>query len=293
MEKLTPFRSSVKTHALPAQQKIYELLRSGLMKSGVDFEEMEQLHRESMAEFAEESKKALAKTLQHSASLAPAVNRNLKDLQANLKELKNFTAASPSVNLTLLDTATSVTASDVSLSATNVAPQNNWAQFDYKTRETNTVTVDFSYEWTNASDVYVVVNVIGFIAFNGVLVASTDGSVWPWVSQHCHDSISAVLKVTTLATGGSMESGDLSGPTLDADSGGNWFAGNPGVYESATVFRGLPPTYNAVTIPPDSALQVDVIGQFGADIERGYGEFNFEGDGRQVSSLGVIISIVS
>ncbi|MFZ0595278.1 MAG: hypothetical protein WAM39_32745 [Bryobacteraceae bacterium] len=122
---------------------MYELLRSGLMKSGVDFKEIERLHRESVAEFAEESKKVLAKTLKHSAALAAASKRDLRSLQTNLNQLKNFAAATPDVNLTLLDTATNITATEVSLSATNMAAQNNSAQFDSQTTDSRTVTVDF------------------------------------------------------------------------------------------------------------------------------------------------------
>lgn len=174
-----------------------------------------------------------------------------------------------------------------------MAAQNNSAQFDSQTTDSRTVTVDFTYQWTNTSDAYVVVNVIGFIAFNGIVVASTDGSFWPFVTQHSHTSISTYLIMTVLGSGAAIEGGNLTGPTLNADSGGNWFSGNPGDYETATVFRGLPPTYDVVTIPPESGLQVDVIGEFSADIGGGYAEFNFEGDGRQVSSVGVIISVVS
>lgn len=293
MEKPTPFRASVKTETLPAQQKMYELLRSGLIKNGVDFGEMEQLYRKSVAERAEESKKVLADTLKHSAALGAASHRDLKNLQTSMKELKNFVTASPDVDLNLVDTATNVTATEVLLSATSMAAQNNWAQFDYQTRESSTVTVDFTYQWLNSSDAYVVVNVIGFIAFNGVVVASTDGSFWPFVTQHSHTSINTYLIMTTLATGAAIEGAYLTGPTLNADSGGSWYEGNPGDYETATVLRGLPPTYDVVTIPPQSGLQVDVIGEFSADIDGGYAEFNFEGDGRQVSSIGVIISIVS
>jgi hypothetical protein len=271
---------------------MYELLRSGLTKSGVDFAEMEQLYRKSVSEFAVETKKALAKTLEQSAALAAASERDLKNQQSRLSLLKNFSPVSPAINLTLLDTATSITASQISLSATNMAAQNNWAQFDYQTEDTSTGTVGFTYQWTNTSDLYVVVNVIGFIAFNGVVVAATDGSFWPFDHQHSHTTISTYMVMTALGSGAVFEGGYLTGPILNADSGGGWL-GNPGDYETATVFRGLPPTYDAITIPPQSALQIDVIGEFSSDIDSGYAEFNFAGDARQVSSLGVILSIVS
>lgn len=276
---------------LPAQQKMRELVQSGLTKAGLDFAELERLHRESLSEFAVEKKRRLAEAMAKSVALSEQFHSDLKGLQARLNALKDFAPLNAPVNLTLLDVATSITSDNATLSATNMEHVNNWAQLDYNTDDTGSADVKFTYEWTNSSDVYVVINVLGFISFNGILTAGTDGSFWPIDTQHSHTSIYAYLKATT-PIGAVYQGGYLNGPTLNVDTGGGWL-GNPGAIETEPVFRGLPPDLNVLTIAPQSGLQIDVVGQFNADIDSGSADFNFQGDGRQVTSAGVIVSIIS
>lgn len=290
MSAATPSRSSGGRKILPAQQKMRELVQSGLTRAGLNFEELDGLYHQSKSEFATENEKRLSETLKQSAALTKAFQSDLKGIQGRLNAVKNFAPLNAPINLTLLDVATSITSDNVTLSATNMAPQNNWAQFEYSTESSGGAGVTFAYQWTNSSDVYVVINIVGFISFNGALVAATDGSFWP-DNQHSHSSINAYLGASVLPSGPSFQGITLTGPTLHADSSG-WL-GDPGDYETATVFRGLPPDCDVVVIPPQTSLQIDVVGQFYADIDGGYADFNFQGDGRQVASLGVIVSIIS
>jgi hypothetical protein len=270
-----------------------ELTRAALTKAGLDFEELERLHRESLSEFAIVKKERLAEAMRKSAALSAEFQSDLKNLQARLNSLKDFAPLNAPVNLTLLDVATSITSDNVTLSAINREHVNNWAQLDYDTDNTGSADVKFSYQWTNSSELYVVINLMGFISFNGIMTAATDGSFWPIDTQHAHASINAYLQATVLPPGaGVYQGGYLSGPTLNVDTGGGWL-GNPGAIETEAVFRGLPPDLNVLTLAPQASLQVDVVGQFYADIDSGGADFNFQGDGRQVTSAGVIVSIIS
>jgi hypothetical protein len=276
---------------LPAQQKIRELTQAALTKAGLDFVELERLHRASLSEFAIEKKRRVAEAMARSVALSAEFESDLKGTQARLNALRDFAPLNAPVNLTLLDVATSITSDNVTLSATNMEHVNNWAQLDYSTDSTGSADVKFSYQWTNSSDRYVVINLLGFISFNGILTAGTDGSFWPIDTQHSHTSITAYLRAA-LQSGAAYQGIYLPGPTLNVDTGGGWL-GNPGAIETEPVFRGLPPDLNTLTIAPESSLQIDVVGQFYADIDSGYAEFNFQGDGRQVTSAGVIVSIIS
>jgi hypothetical protein len=268
-----------------------ELSQAALAKAGLDFAELERLHRESLSEFAIEKRARLAEAMTKSAALTAEFKSDLKNLQDRLDGLKNVAPVNPAVNLTLLDVATSITSDNVTLTATNMEHVNNWAQLDFDTDNTGSADVKFSYQWTNNSDVYVVIRLLGFISFNGILTAGTDGSFWPIDTQHSHASIAAYLRATT-QFGAAYQGGYLSGPTLNVDTGGGWF-GNPGAIETLAIFRGLPPDLDALTIPPQVGLTIDVVGQFSADIDSGSADFNFQGDGRQVTSAGVIVSVIS
>ncbi|HXE11653.1 MAG TPA: hypothetical protein VN633_06015 [Bryobacteraceae bacterium] len=274
---------------MPAQQKIRELTQSALSKANLDFAKLERLYRESISEFAVEKKKRLSEAMKQSAALLNAFQSDLKIVQVRLDAIKE---AAP-VNLTLLDVATSITSDNLTLSATNMAHTNNQAEFDFNTDSTGSADVKFSYQWTNNSDLFAVINLLGFISFNGILTAGTDGSFWPIDTQHSHASLTAFLRVTNLQSGAVVAQGSsLFGPTLNVDTGGGWF-GNPGAIDTEAVFRGLPPDLGILTVAPQTGLQIDVVGQFSADIDSGSADFNFQGDGRQVTSAGVIVSIVS
>jgi len=130
---------------------------------------------------------------------------------------------------------------------------------------------------------------LGFISFNGMVIASTDGSFWPFDHQSSRIVINDDLRVTA---GVVAESSGLFAYGLNADSGSDWSA-NPGDYETGTVFRGLPPSVSALTVAPQEMIQIDAIGQFSSDIDRRLCGFIFQDDGRQVTSAGVIVSIVS
>ena len=290
MPKPTTFLGTAKAGDLPAQKKMNELLRSGLAKGGVDFEELEKFYRQSVSEFAEEKKKLLAQTNSYSAGLSGDFERDLQSLRKRLDQLLLIPPLTSPTQLYLLDTATNITATRISLDSTNLARMNNWAQFDFSTKDTSIATVDFSYQWTNPADNFAVINVLGFISFNGALVASTDGSMWPIDHQHAHTSIDAYLSVNT--SGAIYTGTSINASIFNADSGGGWF-GNPGVYKTATVFRGLPVTEDVLLVGPQATIQIDVIGQFSSEIDSGYADYNFKDEGRQVTSAGAIVSVVS
>jgi hypothetical protein len=259
----TAFRTSVKTRDLPSQRKMNDVLRAGLGNGGVDVAELERLYRQSTSEFKAAADKALAKTKKHSAALAKEAKLELKNLQARVEATKNVAPA----ELYLIETATDITANGFSLTTVNRAPQNNFAEFEFGTNGNNYATVDFTYQWTNPKDKFVVVNVTGFITFNGSLRASSPSGIFG-------------------------ASGPLFAYRLNADSGGGWW-GNPGVYETGTVFRGLPPAAYTFTVAPQETITIDVIGEFSTDIDSGSAAYVFQEEGRQVSSTAVIVSIIS
>jgi hypothetical protein len=283
----TSFRTSVKAASLPSQKKANEVLREGLGKGGVDFGKLEQLHHQSVAELKVEAKRTLAEAKKHSKTLSDAFRLDQKNLQARLSGISN---AAPDAQLFLIDTATGISAVGMSLSSTNLASQNNWAQFEFGTTDSGSATVDFQYQWTNPTGKFAVVNVVGFIAFNGMVIASTDGSFWPFDHQSSHIVIDANLRVS--GQGIVAQSGDLFAYGLNADSGGGW-SGNPGVYETGSVFRGLPPDLPVFTVAPRETIQIDVLGEFNSSIDSGYAGYIFQDDGRQVTSAAVIVSITS
>ena len=293
MSAATPSRSLARSRIMPGQQKIRELTQSAFSKANLDFAELERLYRESISEFAVEKKKRIAEAMTKSVALSAEFQSDLKIVQARLNAVKDFAPLNAPVNLTLLDVATSITSDNVTLSATSMAHTNNQAELDFNTDSTGTADVKFSYQWTNNSDLFVVINLLGFISFNGILTAGTDGSFWPIDTQHSHASLTAFLRVTNLQSRAVVSQGSsLFGPTLNVDTGGGWF-GNPGAIDTEAVFRGLPPDLGILTIAPQTGLQIDVVGQFNADIDSGSADFNFQGDGRQVTSAGVIVSIIS
>jgi hypothetical protein len=276
---------------------LVEQLTSTLVAAGLDLEKFESLRAQGRTELREWADQRKAEIDAQAKELQPTIARVAESWRATVQQLQNF-APPPSSPFSyhLLDTASQISStSGVTLSGTNVAPTNNWAEFQLFTSDSDNQKVTFTFSWQNQSEKYAVINVDGYLVLNGVVQASADtgfaalfpgGTSQVWVSADLYMSGLPWQPPGTppqlLATGS---------PELYLSAHAGW--DDPGEILSQPLFRGYDLQYQTVTVPPGGTVTVGVACGLHYLNDDGSANFVFATMGRQVLCPGVLITVVS
>jgi hypothetical protein len=274
-----------------------ELLTSTLVSAGLDLEKFESLRAQGRTELGEWAEKQKAETDAQTKELQPAIARVVESWRTKVQELQNFAppAASP-FYYDLLDTASQISSTPgVNLTATNIAPTNNWAEFQLFTSDTAIQDVTFTFSWQNTSQKYAVINVDGYLVLNGVVEAIANpgfAALFPGGTSRV--GVLPVLFVSGLpweppnwpppivATGS---------PSLSLSAQAGW--DDPGEILFQPLVRGYDIQYQTQLVPPGTAVTVGVACQLYYNNDNGAANFVFATMGRQVLCPGVLITVVS
>jgi hypothetical protein len=296
-QKLANFvqpHSSAQRPESASQQALNKLLQSSLTKAGVDLNKFETLVKQGQAEVREWAAKRKAENDAQAAAMQKTMQQTIESWRNTLVRPKDLPVPPPSpFQYFLLTTATDVFAtSGISLAATNIAATNNWAEFQLETSDSSTQEVSFAFSWQNASDKFAVIQVDGYIVFNGVCEAISQGGFFPG-DRHSDVALFAELYLNLSSeTPGTAPFTAASEVALDlqADSGG-WFSDGEILYQQ--LFRGFDLQYQYLLMPPGSTVTIEVAGRMTYSDSEGTANYVFVTMGRQVLCPAVLVTVVS
>jgi hypothetical protein len=223
--------------------------------------------------------------------MGPAIERMAGSWRSKLQDLENYSPppASP-FHYFLLDTASQISStSKLALATTNIAPTDNWAEFKFEATGGPAQSVGFTFEWQNASNVFALVNIHGYLVLNGEVEALADGG-----GLFGGDTTTAKTFVKlSLSVAGAQQQifvdQEASTP-VTAVGQGLWSGGQ---IEAQTVFRGFDLEVDLLIVPPGATLTVELAFDLSFDIDDGQVDYVFTNLGRKVLSPGVLIVVVS
>jgi len=290
-------RSSAQRRTSASHKALVELVTSTLVSAGLDLDEFDSLRARGRTELREWAEKGRAETDDHAKTLQPLIAHMAESWRAQVQELQNFAPppASP-FSYHLLDTASRISSSaGVTLSGTNTAPTNNWAEFQLFTEDSGSQQVTFTFSWQNQTEKYVVINVDGYLVLNGVVESSADpgfaaffpgGTSQVWVDGQLYLS---GLPWQTPDTPPQLVASGTPGLYLTAHAGWD----DPGEIVSHPLFRGYDLQYQTIVVAPGGTVGVGVACGLSYINDDGAASFIFTKLGRQVLCPGVLITVVS
>jgi hypothetical protein len=280
-----------------SREALAEILKSTLISAGLDPKKVESLRAQGRTDLREWAEKRKAETDAQTKELQPTISRVVESWRTKVQEFQNFAPppASP-FSYYLLDTASQISStSGVNLTATNIAPTNNWAEFQLFTSDSGTQDVTFTFSWQNATEKYVVINVDGYLVLNGVVQAGADPGIaafFPGGSSQV--GVTPVLYVSGLPWEPPNTPPQLvatGSPALSLSASAGW--DDPGEILSQPLFRGYDIQYQTQVLPPGGTVTVGVACHLSYIISDGSANFIFATMGRQVLCPGVLITVVS
>ena len=290
--------ASPRTQDPAAQKAMAEMLKSTLKSAGFDLKEFEKFRKQSEAELHDWAAKRKAQNDAERAAMQKTIDRTIASWRERVVRLQNYAVPPPSpFKYYLLDTATQISAtSGISLAAQNIAPTQNWAEFQFQTGSSATQEVDFEYSWQNSTANYQVVNIDGYLVLNGECEALADSGFAGIVPGGSSD-------VYVYANLNLFETWQPNGATtpirvdteqafyLHADGGG-WF-GAVGAILDQKLFRGFDLQYQTLVIPPGGVLNIQIACELQCTIDGGSANYIFNTMGRQVLSPAALVTVVS
>ena len=192
----------------------------------------------------------------------------------------------------LLTTAVDISATPrITLTGTNIAPTNNWAEFQLETTDSSNQEVSFAFSWLNATDKYVVINVDGYFVLNGVCEAISRGGTLPG-DRSSDVELFAELHLNTNELPGtpSFTAASELALSLKADSGG-WFSDGEILYQQ--LFRGFDLQYQLLLVPPGQVVTIEVAGRLNYTNSDGTANYVYVTMGRQMLCPAVLVTVVS
>jgi hypothetical protein len=299
-DKLSSF---LQPHASPrvpnpaAQKAVAEMLKSTLKSSGFDLNKFEKYNKQAQSELREWAVKRKSQNSAERAAVQKTIEQTTAAWRDRIIRLQSYVAppASP-FKYYLLDTATEISAtSGISLSAQNIAPTQNWAEFQFSTGSSNTQEVTFQFSWQNSTALYQVVNVNGYLVLNGECEALADSGaagIFPGGTSDVYVNANLYF-LETWQPNGTTPIGVDSQRALDLEAnGGGWFEAVGAILDQQ-LFRGFDLQSQTVTIPPGGVLNIQVGCGLSCSIDGGSANYIFNGQGRQVLSPGVLVTVVS
>ena len=282
----------------PANQKaLGEMLKSTLASVGFDLKEYEKFKKQAEANVHAWAAKRKSQNEAEYAVMQKTIEHTIAGWRDNVVRLKDYAVPPPSpFKYYLLDTATQISAtSRINLAAQNIAPTQNWAEFQFETGDSDTQEVTFEFSWQNATANYAVINIDGYLVLNGECQALADGGtfIFPGGKSDVYVYANLYLFETWQPNGGTtrIQVDSQQALHLPADGGG-WFEGVGAILDQK-LFRGFDLQYQLLVIPPGGVLNIQVACSLQCTIDGGSANYIFNTLGRQVLTPGVLVTVVS
>jgi hypothetical protein len=286
-------QSSSQRPKTASRQAFDKLLKSSLASAGFDVKKLEALKKKNDAEVRNWLTKRRAEADKLTSSMQKTMQQSIENWRASLLGPKGLAVPPPATSqVFLLMTATDISAtSGIALAGSNIGPQNNWVEFQLESTDSSTQEVTFVFSWQNTADKYAVINVDGYIAFNGVCEAIANGGFLPG-DRHSYVDLYGILElnVSESPIAPNIFAASQSVLSLHADGGG-WFSDGQILYQQ--LFRGFDLHYDTLVVPPQQVVTIDVSGRMTYSNSDGMSNYVFTTMGRQIYSPLVIVSVVS
>jgi hypothetical protein len=276
-----------------SQRALNELLKSTLSSADFDFNKFDKLRKQGEAEVRDWAAKRKVEGDAQTSTMQKTIQQTIESWRSTFVRPKDL-AVPPSspFQYFLLTTAVDISAtSGITLAGSNIASTNNWVEFQLETSGSSTQEVSFAFSWQNATDKYVVINVDGYLVFNGVCEAISQGGIFPG-DRSSNVELFAELHLNTNETPGtpSMTAASELALSLKADSGG-WFSDGEILYQQ--LFRGFDLQYQFLLVPPGQVVAIEVACRLNYTNSDGTANYVFVTMGRQVLSPAVLVTVVS
>jgi hypothetical protein len=263
---------------------------SALSSAGLDLKKADALGKKNQAELRKWAAKRKAETDAQRKEMEPAIQRIVGSWRTKLQDLQSYSPppASP-FHYFLLDTATQISStSKLALASTNIAPTNNWAEFKFEATGGPAQSVMFTFEWENASDVFALVNVHGYLVLNGEVEAIAGGGFFPGNTTEAHSYVKLSLSVAGAQQQIFVD--QEAWPVVRAVYDGYYSGGQ---IQAQPELRGFDLEVDLLIVPPGASLTVELAYDLSFSIDDGQVDYVFTSLGRKVLSPGVLIVVVS
>lgn len=297
-------RAAVSTDAnrSASSRAIEEALESSLRTAGFDVDRLDALVRESNARARETIANFMSETDRGGSDVLDATSRSVEDLRERLAQVTAASSGVPAQTF-FLDTATEISATPgISLDATHLgaAPETNWARFFYDVSRGDEGwffvggdSVSFGFVWQNPRDEFAVVNVTGFLVFNGSCTVLSDGG-FIVIKNFSRLSVDAELAIHELWN--DPPTSPVAQPAqswgllrLFCDSSG---LAAPGNIDGENVNRGLSVGFDQLVVPPRGSVRLEVACNLFWNIHSGETQSDFSFGDRRLSCPGVLIGML-
>ena len=276
-----------------SQQALNELLKSTLASVGFDLNKFDNLRKQGESEIRDWAAKRKAEDDAHTSAMQKTTQQTIESWRSTIVRPSDLAVPPPSpFQYFLLTTAVDISATPgITLAGTNIAPTNNWVEFQLETSDSSNQEVSFAFSWQNATDKYAVINVDGYLVFNGVCEAISRGGTFPG-DRSSDVNLFAELYLSTNELPGtpSITAASELALSLKADSGG-WFSDGEILYQQ--LFRGFDLQYQFLLVPPGQAVTIEVACRLNYTNSDGTANYVFVTMGRQVLCPAVLVTVVS
>jgi len=236
---------------------------------------------------------AIKNSRSHLAVLESQAARRVKDLD----RLTALPAVEGSPKYHLLNKPLFILPSrTIALDESEVIPSKSFAKFQGRTERSLRGDVQFWYLWNNPNDRFSVINVDGYIIFNGHGYVGADGGIFPGARSaglSVHGRLN-ILEWENQPPTQPVSQPDQSVEALKLSVSATGF-GEVGAIESRDVFRGYDLRHTLLVVPPRATLIFTVAAEISASCgsDSGLVEFDFSSGDFQVGSPAVLVTLLS
>ena len=289
---LRPHSSSRRPESV-SQWALNELLKSSFASASFDLSKFDKLRKQGEAEVSDSAAKRKAEDDAQMSAMQKTIQQTIESWRSTIVRPSDFAVPPPSpFQYFLLTTAADISATPgITLAGTNIAPTNNWAEFQLETSDSSNREVSFAFSWQNTTDKYVVINVDVYFVLSGVCEAISRGGTLPG-DRSSDVELFAELHLNTNESPGtpSFTAASEQVLSLKADSGG-WFSDGEILYQQ--LFRGFDLQYQLLLVPPGQVVTIEVAGRLNYTNSDGTANYVFVTMGRQVLCPAVLVTVVN
>jgi hypothetical protein len=288
-------RSSAGGEDTSGQRAIQKLVMSTLTKAGFDLKKFEALLKQSDAELRARMAERKAKAAKEYSAMLPTIETTLNNWRYSPGQFVNALPAVPAEYI-FLDTASEIAATPlIPLTSSNIAPRNNWAQFEFDATDVinSDQNVSFAFSWENASDSYALLNADGYLVLNGDIQSVSDGGIFADFN-YCDMYIDVYLYIHGLRSSepniGTEQAGQHQSALSLVNQTSGFFASTSTINQH--LFRGYDLRYTLLQVPPNQTVLFEVAVYLTPEARGGRGKFTFQGQNRQVLCPGVLLHVL-
>jgi hypothetical protein len=245
------------------QRDALRIIEHWAAKQGLDDGKFEAIRARAQAELQRGANDRAAAAVARSASVMQSF---VQAVERKRKSFETLIAAAPPVQpaFVTLESPYQIWATPgVAMPASSIVPWNSFAKVTFQTSDTSVYKeVGFDFAWENPSDRYALINVDGYLVFNGHLRATQPGGFWPG-DRWARLTINSTLRIyewwndpPTQPLGQS----DQSQYGLDKVYVGGGGFGDVGGIVTRDVFRGVDLRHTLLAVPPHSLTVFQVVG---------------------------------